>query len=209
VDVDNDGWKDIFYVNGHVYPEVDAAHIDAGYREPRLLYRNLGNGRFENVSDQAGPAFEERYSSRGCAFGDFNNDGRIDVLIMNMNDTPSLWRNESRNNNAALLVKLSGTRSNRSAIGARVRVVAAGRTQMDEVHSGDSLMSMSDLRLHFGLGEARQVDLLEVKWPATGWVEQFRDVGVNQIVEIQEGSGIVRTTPFATAESPRGSKPTP
>jgi hypothetical protein len=206
VDVDNDGWKDIFFVNGHVYPEVDAAHIDAGYRQPRLLYRNLGNGRFENVSSQAGPAFEERYSSRGCAFGDFNNDGRIDVLIMNMNDPPSLWRNETRNNNAALLVKLTGTRSNRSAIGARVRVVAGGRAQIDEVHSGDSLMSMSDLRLHFGLGEARKVDLLEVKWPATGRVEQFTDVGVNQIVEIQEGSGIVRTTPFANGGGPDTSK---
>ena len=208
VDVDNDGWKDIFYVNGHVYPEVDAAHIDAGYRQPRLLYRNLGNGRFENVSSLAGPAFEERYSSRGCAFGDFNNDGRIDVLIMNMNDKPSLWRNESRNDNAAILVKLVGTRSNRSAIGARVRVVANGHAQIDEVHSGDSLMSMSDLRLHFGLGDARKVELLEVKWPATGQVEQFRDLGVNQIVEIQEGSGIVRSTPFVTAGNPQAPDPT-
>ena len=197
LDVDNDGWKDLFYVNGHVYPEVDTYHITPGYRQPRLLYRNLGNGRFENISAGSGPAFDEDYSSRGCAFGDFNNDGRIDILISNMNDKPSLWRNETRNSNSSISVKLWGTRSNRDAIGARVRVVTGKHEQIDEVHSGDSVMSMSDLRLHFGLGNAQKVDLIEVRWPSTGNRERFNDVGVNEIISIREGSGIVREEPYS------------
>ena len=197
LDVDNDGWKDLFYVNGHVYPEVDTYHIAPGYRQPRLLYRNLGNGRFENISADSGPAFDEMYSSRGCAFGDFNNDGKIDILISNMNDKPSLWRNETRNFNSSISVKLWGTRSNRDAIGARVRVVTGKHEQIDEVHSGDSVMSMSDLRLHFGLGNAQKVDLIEVHWPSTSHPERFTDVGVNRIISIREGSGIVREEPYS------------
>ena len=201
VDVDNDGWRDLLYVSGHVYPEVDEYSLNSSYRQPRLLYRNLGNGRFQNISSQAGPAFKERYSSRGCAFGDFNNDGKVDVLIMNMNDEPSLWRNDSQNSNSSVLVKLIGTHSNRSAIGARVRVVTGKHVQMDEVHSGDSVMSMSDLRLRFGLGRAEKIDLLEVWWPTTGLVEQFHDVGVNQVIYVQEGSGIIRTEKLAAAHA--------
>lgn len=197
LDVDNDGWKDLFYVNGHVYPEVDTYHITPGYRQPRLLYRNLGNGRFENISAGSGPAFDEDYSSRGCAFGDFNNDGRIDILISNMNDKPSLWRNETRNSNSSISVKLWGTRSNRDAIGARVRVVTGKHEQIDEVHSGESVMSMSDLRLHFGLGNAQKVDLIEVRWPSTSHLERFTDVGVNKIISIREGLGIVREEPYS------------
>ena len=197
VDVDNDGWKDIFYVNGHVYPEVDLYKTAGSYRQPRLLYRNLGDGRFQNISAEGGPAFERMYSSRGCAFGDFNNDGRADILIMNMNEPPSLWRNESQGGNHSLLVKLTGTRTNRSAIGARVRVVTGKHTQIGEVHSGDSVMSMSDLRLHFGSGSAEKIDLLEVRWPVTGAVESFQNVAADQIVYIQESSGIVHTEKFA------------
>lgn len=196
VDVDNDGWKDLFYVNGHVYPEVDQYRMDSGYREPRMLYRNLGNGRFENISSESGPAFEEQFSSRGCAFGDFNNDGKVDVLIMNMNDRPSLWQNESQSTNAAIVVKLIGTRTNRSAIGARVRLTIGKRVQIDEVHSGDSVMSASDLRLHFGIGDARQADELEVRWPATGRIDKFAPIGGNQIITIQEGEGIIRSERF-------------
>lgn len=151
VDVDNDGWLDLFYVNGHVYPEVDQYRMDSHYRQPRLLYHNLGNGHFKDVSRESGPAFEERYSSRGCAFGDFDNDGRIDILIMNMNDKPSLWRNETPRLNSSVVIKLTGVRSNRSAIGTRVRIEADGRAQWGEVQSGGSVMSTSDLRLHFGL----------------------------------------------------------
>ena len=196
IDADNDGWEDLFYVSGHVYPEVDQYHVENTFRQPRLLFRNLGNGRFENISAESGPAFRERYSSRGAAFADFNNDGKIDVLIMNMNEKPSLWKNESGNSNASLTVKLIGTRTNRDGIGARVRVVTGDHQQTDEVHSGGSTMSMSDLRLHFGLGQAKKVDLLEVRWPASGLVEQFHDVGVNQIVYIQEGSGIIKTEKY-------------
>ena len=197
LDADNDGWKDLFYVNGHVYPEVDQYHITPGYRQPRLLYRNLGDGRFENISAASGPAFDEMYSSRGCAFGDFNNDGRIDILISNMNDKPSLWRNETRNSNSSITVKLWGTRSNRDAIGARVRVVTGKHEQIDEVHSGDSVMSMSDLRLHFGLGSAQKVDLIEVRWPSTARLDRFNNVGVNKIIYLREGSGIIREEPYS------------
>ncbi|MHB8655736.1 MAG: CRTAC1 family protein [Terriglobia bacterium] len=198
VDVDNDGWKDIFYVNGHVYPEVDQYHMNPSYRQPRLLYRNLGDGRFADVSSQSGPAFQERYSSRGCAFGDFNNDGKMDILIGNMNDPPSLWRNETETSNSAVLIKLIGTRSNRNGIGARVRVLAGGHHQMDEVHSGDSVMSMSDMRLHFGLGQEKVMDLVEVRWPS-GLVERFHRVTANRIITIKEGLGIIRAEPFVTS----------
>ena len=201
VDVDNDGWKDIFYVNGHVYPEVDLYKTAGSYRQPRLLFRNLGDGRFQNISAESGPAFERMYSSRGCAFGDFNNDGRVDILIMNMNEGSSLWRNESQGENHSLVVKLTGTRTNRSAIGARVRLVTGTHAQIGEVHSGDSVMSMSDLRLHFGLASAEKADLLEVRWPVTGAVERFDNVAADQIVYILEGSGIVRTEKFAAPKA--------
>ena len=195
VDVDNDGWLDLLYVNGHVYPEVDRYKMDSAYRQPRVLYRNLGTGRFENVSSRAGPAFSERFSSRGAAFGDFNNDGLIDVVIANMNDKPSLWLNDTANSNHAILLSLTGTRSNRSAIGARVRVLTGGHSQIAEVHSGDSVMSMSDLRLHFGLGNASRVDAIEISWPS-GLLERLRDLPVDQIIFLKEGSGIIRTEGF-------------
>jgi enediyne biosynthesis protein E4 len=195
LDVDNDGWLDLLYVNGHVYPEVDRYKMDSAYRQPRVLYRNLGTGRFENVSSRAGPAFSERFSSRGAAFGDFNNDGRVDVVIANMNDKPSLWLNDSVNPNHAILLSLTGTRSNRSAIGTRVRLLAGGHSQIEEVHSGDSVMSMSDLRLHFGLGNANRVDAIEISWPS-GLIERLQDLPVDRIIFLREGSGIVRTESF-------------
>jgi hypothetical protein len=132
--------------------------------------------------------------------GDFNNDGRIDVVIVNMNDLPSLWRNDTQNHNSSILVKLIGTHANRDAIGARVKVVTAAHTQIDEVHSGDSVMSTSDMRLHFGLGQARKIDLLEVHWPTTGETERFTNVDVNQLLTIQEDAGIVRRERFAPAK---------
>ncbi len=190
-DYDNDGWTDIFHVTGHVYPEIESYHLDAGFLSPRVVYRNLGNGKFKDVSKEMGPAVTSRFSSRGCAFGDFDNDGDVDVLILNMNDYPSLARNEGGNKNNWIEIKLLGTKANRTAIGARVRVVTGKRAQMDEVHSGTSVMSQSDLRLQFGLGQVKQIDLIEVKWPTTQHIEKFTNIEANQILTIKEGSGIV------------------
>ena len=189
VDFDNDGWPDILYVTGHVYPEVE--QVGEPFKTPRMVYRNLGNGKFADVSAQLGPGIAERFSSRGCAFGDFDNDGDVDVLVLNLNDVPSLLRNDGGNRNNWVKIKLMGTKCNRTAIGARVRVVTGTHAQMDEVHSGTSVMSQSDLRLHFGLGRSKAVDLIEVKWPTTQKVERFTNVEVNQTITIKEGLGIV------------------
>ncbi len=191
MDYDNDGWADIFQVNGHVYPEIDTRDIGQNFKNPRLVYRNLGDGKFKDVSAEMGPGVSERYSSRGAAFGDYDNDGDIDVLILNLNDPPSLLRNDGGNANNWIKIKLIGTQCNRTAIGARVRVVTGKHAQMDEVASGTSVMSQSDFRLHFGLGKAQVIDLIEVKWPTTQKIEKFTKIPANQILTIQEGSGIV------------------
>jgi len=193
MDYDNDGWTDIFHVTGHVYPEVEAYHLDSHFLSPRLVYRNLGNGKFKDVSKDMGPGVNALFSSRGCVFGDFDNDGDVDVLILNMNDYPSLLRNEGGNRNNWINIKLLGTKCNRTAIGARVRVVTGKHAQMDEVHSGGSVMSQSDLRLRFGLGQVKQIDLIEVKWPTTQNIEKFTNIEANQILTIKEGSGILET----------------
>jgi hypothetical protein len=191
LDFDNDGWPDIMQINGHVYPEIDTHDIGQNYKNPRLVYKNLGNGKFKDVSSAMGPGITERFSSRGAAFGDYDNDGDIDVLILNMSDLPSLLRNDGGNKQNWIKIKLIGTKCNRTAIGARVRVVTGNHSQMDEVHSGGSVMSQSDLRLHFGLGKAPTVDLIEVKWPTTQKIEKFAQVKANQIITIREGGGIV------------------
>jgi hypothetical protein len=192
MDYDNDGWTDIFQVNGHVYPEIDEYHLNALFRCPRLVYRNLGNGKFKDVSSDMGPGVTARFSSRGCAFGDFDNDGDVDVLILNMNDYPSLLRNDGGNKNNWISIKLLGTQCNRTAIGARVRVVMGKHAQIDEVHSGGSVMSQSDLRLHFGLGSSPQADSIEVRWPTTQKVETFSSIAANQFLTIKEGAGIIK-----------------
>ncbi|HVU47178.1 MAG TPA: CRTAC1 family protein [Terracidiphilus sp.] len=191
VDYDNDGWPDIVQINGHVYPEVDNYNIGESFKNPRIVYKNLGNGHFKDVSKEMGPGINARYSSRGAAFGDFDNDGGIDILINNMNDLPSLLHNVGGNKQNWIKIKLLGTKCNRTAIGARVRVVVGKHAQIDEVHSGDSVMSQSDLRLHFGLGRAETVDLIEVKWPTTQAIERFTAVKANQILTIREGGGII------------------
>ena len=155
------------------------------------MFRNLGNGKFEELLDQAGPGIAAPHASRGCAFGDFDNDGDIDVLIMNLNEPPSLLRNDVSGNDHWLKVKLIGTKSNRSAIGARVTVHYGGKLQAQEVLSQASFYSANDLRLHFGLGAVAKVDL-EVRWP-NGMVEKFADVQANRLVTVKEGSGIVST----------------
>jgi hypothetical protein len=218
LDYDNDGWADIMQINGHVYPEVDKSDLGVKFKEQRLLYRNLGNGKFRDVSKESGTGITELYSSRGAAFGDYDNDGDVDVVILNMNDPPSLLRNDTASGNNWIKLKLVGTQCNRTAIGARVRVITGKHAQMDEVHSGTSVMSQSDLRLHFGLGQAAVIDLIEVKWPTTQKLEKFPHVEPNQILTIKEGSGIIKTEKAAangvkshSASSPRpsASKPAP
>ena len=199
-DFDNDGWLDLFHVTGTVYPEVEKVFPDYKYKNQRVVYRNLGNGSFEEVSDRCGGGVLEPHSSRGCAFGDFDNDGNIDVLIMNMSEPPSLLRNENRSGNHWLVVKALGTKSNRSAIGARVLVEAGGRRQTREVMSGSSYISQSDLRQHFGLGQARKVDQLEIHWPS-GRVERLDSLAVDQFVTVLEGQGIVKAMPPAKMAS--------
>ena len=191
VDYDNDGWTDIFYVTGHVYPRVDTHKVDATLKTPRIVYRNLGNGKFQDVSKSLGPGITQRFASRGCAFGDYDNDGDVDVVVLNMNDRFSLLRCDSSNANNWLQLKLVGTECNRSAIGTRVTVKTGDHSQMSEVSSGGSVMSQNDLRLHFGLGDSAVVDTIEVKWPTTGIVERFEGVSANQILTIKEGSGVI------------------
>jgi hypothetical protein len=195
VDLDNDGWLDLFHVTGTVYPEVEKVYPDYKFKTQRVVYRNLGNGSFEEVSDLCGPAILQPHASRGCAFGDFDNDGNLDILIMNQGEPPSLLRTENRSGNHWLSVKLLGARANRSAIGARVTVAAGGRRQIREVLSGSSYLSQSDLRQHFGLGAAEKVDQIEVQWPS-GRVERVGSAEADQFLTVQEGSGIVKRERF-------------
>jgi hypothetical protein len=193
LDYDNDGWADLMQINGHVYPEIEGHAIGQTYKNPRLVYRNMGNGHFTDVSAQMGPGITEKFSSRGAAFGDYDNDGDIDALVLNLGDLPSLLRNDGGNAQNWIKLKLIGAICNRTAIGARARVVTGTHSQIDEVHSGSSVMSQSDLRLHFGLGKSQIVDLIEVKWPTTQKIERFTKVPANQILTIRESQGIVST----------------
>ncbi len=193
-DLDNDGWKDILQVSGHVYPEVEAIDRTETYKKPRLVYRNLGNGKFEDVSSIAGPGITQAHSSHGAAFGDFDNDGDIDVLVMNMYEPPSLLRNDLKSANHWIEVKLEGTKSNRSAIGAVVSIAAGGMTQTSTELSQSSFISHSDLRLHFGLGKAERVDKITVHWPS-GQTEEFPGTAAGTLVLLVEGSG--QTKPVA------------
>jgi hypothetical protein len=191
VDLDNDGWRDIFQVNGHVYPELDNGKGPERYRNPRLVYRNLGSGVFEDVSAMAGPGVQEKSSSRGAAFGDFDNDGDIDVLVMNMGERPSLLRNDLDGANHWLKVQLRGTRSNRSAIGAVVQVETQSRKLTDAVVSQSSYISHNDSRLHFGLGGDSAASKITVRWP-NGTVESFPGAPAGKLVQLVEGSGETR-----------------
>ena len=190
-DLDNDGWLDLFHVTGTVYPEVEKVYPDYRFKTKRIVYENNGNGSFDEVSDLCGPAVLEPHASRGCAFGDFDNDGNLDILVMNMSEPPSLLKNENHSGNHWLNVKLVGTRSNRSAIGARVMVTSGGQRQIREVLSGSSYLSQSDLRQHFGLGPTRKVDQVEVRWPS-GQAEKVGPVEADQFVTIEEGRGLIK-----------------
>jgi len=191
VDLDNDGLPDLFMVTGGVYPEVEKALPAYPFKTPRLVFRNLGNGRFEELIEEAGPGVAATHASRGCAFGDFDNDGDVDVLVWNMNEPPSLLRNDLGGSGRWLKVLLVGTTSNRSAIGARVTATYGGRTQSQVVTAQSSFYSVNDRRLHFGLGSATAA-ALAIRWPS-GATETIASVAAGQLVVIREGAGILRT----------------
>jgi hypothetical protein len=210
-DMDNDGWPDILLSNGHVYPEVEQLKTEAGYPQRKLLYKNLRNGRFEDVSYQAGSGISTAVAARGCAFGDFDNDGDIDVVVNTVNDYPQLLRCDSKLENNWIKVKTVGTKSNRSGIGARLKCVTrpldekTPHQQIDEVRSGGSYISQNDLRVHFGLGKAEKVDLLEIRWPS-GRLETVKDVKANQVIIVKEGAGIIQTMQFTQPAQRRALK---
>jgi len=185
VDIDNDGWPDIFLANGHVYPEVDGRGFSTSFRERKVLYWNQGNGRFKDVSQSAGKGITALFNSHGSAASDFDNDGAVEILVNNSHDPPSLLKNYGTHQNW-LLLKLIGTRSNRDAIGTRVTVRANGHQQTQEVRSGGGYISQSDFRLHFGLAGASKADIIEVRWPG-GVTEKLENVSTNQILTIKEG----------------------
>ena len=194
-DFDNDGWKDIFIANGHVYAQIASRKLHITYRQPKVLYRNLGNGRFQDVSATAGDAIRAENLGRGCAFGDFDNDGDVDVIVNNLDGPPTLLRNDGGNSRKGIVIKCVGTRSNRSGIGTRVKVTNGAHSQIDEVRSGSSYYSQSDFRLHFGLGDATTADSVELSWPS-GVKETFRDLPAGHLFVIQETKGIVSRQRF-------------
>ena len=191
LDVDNDGWRDILLVNGHVYPEVVKLNNEAGYAQRKVLYQNQRNGAFKDITEKIGGALIEPTAGRGSAYGDYDNDGDIDVVINPVNAAPVLMRCDSRTGNNWLAVRTIGVKSNRSGLGARIRIVADDRAQIDEVRSGGSYYSQNDPRVHFGLGRATRVKTLEVRW-LSGTVDTLADLPVNQVVHVKEGSGLIR-----------------
>jgi hypothetical protein len=195
VDLDNNGAPDILWVTGNIYPEVAKRFPAVPMRTPRVVFRNLGNGQFEEMLDRAGLGVAAAHCSRGCAFGDFDNDGDVDVLIVNLNEPPSLLRNDVSGGNHWMKVKLQGVKSNRSAIGARVTVRYGNKVQAQEVLSQSSYLSVNDSRLHFGLGDATVVDI-DIRWPS-GNVEKLASAPADRLLHITEGSGITRAQKFS------------
>jgi hypothetical protein len=193
--------------NGHVYPEVDKSKADLKYAEHKYLYRNLRNGRFEEVTNEGGPGILENAPARGCAFGDYNNNGVISVAVNCINSLPQLLRCDSTLNRNWIKIKLVGVKSNRTGIGSRVIVTAKTQpdaekplVQMDELRSGGSYFSQNDLRMHFGLDQAKKVDLVEIRW-LSGQVDQFKKLDANQLYVIQEGGKILKSVPLPAAKT--------
>jgi enediyne biosynthesis protein E4 len=191
-DLDNDGWLDLITVDGHVYPQTDIMPSSSGYRQPKLLSMNRGDGTFCDASTQAGPALEEKRVSRGLAVGDLFNDGNVDVVVNDLDGSPMILRNHGIPGRHWVSFELQGTKSNRLALNARVRIIAGGMTQTDEVHSGGSYLSQNDLRLHFGLGAATKIDSVEIRWPS-GAIDRLHDLAADRFYSVLEGQGIVPT----------------
>jgi len=203
-DFDNDGWLDLIAVSGHVYPQVDSLPSGGGYREPKLFHLNQADGTFCDASDLAGPALQERHVSRGLAVGDLFNDGNVDVVVGDLDGAPMILKNRGVPGRHWVSFDLASTKSNRMAIGARIKVVAGGMTQTDEVHSGGSYLSQNDTRLHFGLGSAKKIDHVEIRWPS-GAVETLTALAADQFYSVLEGSGVVPANRIRPAV-PKGSR---
>src|SRR5205823_4730084 len=184
-DFNNDGWKDVFVANGHIYPQVDRAPLNISYRQANKLYLNTGGPKLVQVNAQAGPGLRVMKSNRGAAFADFNNDGQMDIAIVALDESPTLLMNQGARDNHWILVRLEGTTSNRFGVGARVIVKTGGRTQMREMKAGGSFASTNDPRAHFGLGSAKSIDELVVNWPS-GKTSRLTEVRPNQIVRVRE-----------------------
>jgi hypothetical protein len=197
LDFDDDGWKDLVIANGHVYPEVEGAKLGDTYMQPTVLFHGLANGKFADVTSISGSAFQTPRPARGLAVGDLDGDGRPDIVLLNMNSTPSLLKNAVPGGHS-LNVKLTGTQSNRSAIGARVTVSVEGRKMIDEVMSGGSYYSQNSFTLHFGLGVATEANRLEVRWPS-GLIQEWKKVAAGQTVKIVEGATAFQSQPFRSS----------
>jgi hypothetical protein len=190
VDLDNDGWLDLITASGHVYPQMDKVPTDPGYRQPMLLSMNQRDGRFCDAGDEAGPALKEKRVSRGLAVADLFNDGNMDVVINDLDGRPMILRNRGIPGRHWVSFELAGTKSNRLALNARIKVVAGGMTQTDEIHSGGSYLSQNDLRVHFGLGAAEKIDSVEIHWPS-GAVDHIGPLAADRFYSVLEGKGIV------------------
>jgi hypothetical protein len=190
VDFANSGWPELFLVNGHVYPQVDSAHLAAKYLEPKLLFLNRHDGTFSNVSKRVGPAIQIPQVSRGMAVGDLFNDGKLEAVVENLDGQPMILRPEGGPANHWISFQLEGVKSNRLALNARVRTTAGDLVQLGEVISGGSYLSQSDLRIHFGLGSHDHIDKAEVMWPG-GKVEILNNLAADRFYTVKEGQGVI------------------
>jgi hypothetical protein len=208
--MDNDGWPDLLMSNGHVYPEVEGTNVDAPYAQHKYLYRNLRNGQFEEVTAEAGPGINATAAARGTAFGDFDNDGDIDIAVNCVNSYPQLIRCDSTTGRNWIKIRTVGTKSNRTCIGARITITtqptpeSKAFIQIDEVRSGGSYFSQNDLRIHFGLDHATKADI-EIRWPS-GATDKLPALAANNLYVIQEGGKLLKTIPMGSATKPAATK---